>query len=67
MSYGPDFRKMFERAADLVDDLLRGTELDKLKIDQDFEPMHSVNLTTARALGLNVSGGFATPANEVIE
>jgi putative tryptophan/tyrosine transport system substrate-binding protein len=67
MSYGPDFRMMFERAADLVDNLLRGTELDKLQTDEDFAPIHSVNLTTARALGLDAADRLTKPANEVIE
>jgi putative ABC transport system substrate-binding protein len=52
MSYGPDFRAMFQRAADLVDKILRGVRPADLpvKLQKRYELV--INQNTATALGI---------------
>src|SRR5262245_12659271 len=54
MSYGPNFPDLFRRAADLVDKILRGTKPADIPVEQPTKFDLVINLTTAKALGLEV-------------
>jgi len=67
MSYGPSFPDLFRRAGDYVDKILRGAKPADLPIEQPTKFALVINLTTAKALGLNFSEAFLLRADEVIE
>lgn len=54
VGYGADFNAMFERAAHLVDRILRGARAGDLPIEQPTRFELAANLRTAQALGLEV-------------
>ncbi len=54
MSYGPNFPDLFRRAGDLVDKILRGAKPADLPVEQPTKFDLVVNLTTAKALGLEL-------------
>jgi putative ABC transport system substrate-binding protein len=67
ISYGPNWPSQFRRAADFVDKILRGTKPADLPVEQPTKFDLIVNLTTAKALGLNVPPMLLARADEVIE
>jgi putative tryptophan/tyrosine transport system substrate-binding protein len=67
MSYGPNFPDMFRRTADYVDKILRGTKPGDLPVEQPTKFDLVVNLTTAKALRLDVPPTLLTRADEVLE
>ena len=67
MSYGPNYSDLFRRSADYVDKILRGTKPGDIPVEQPTKFELVVNLTTARALGLNIPQRFVLRADEVIE
>jgi putative tryptophan/tyrosine transport system substrate-binding protein len=67
LSYGPDFRAFFSRAADFVDKILKGAEAQDLPVEQPTFYRLSVNLNTAKAIGLTIPETFLARADEVIE
>jgi putative ABC transport system substrate-binding protein len=67
MSYGPNFASMFRRAAEYVDKILRGAKPADLPVEQPTKFDLVINLTTAKALSLNLPEAFLLRADEVIE
>jgi putative tryptophan/tyrosine transport system substrate-binding protein len=67
MSYGPNFPDLFRRAAEYVDRILRGAKPADLPVEQPTKFDLIINLTTAKALGLNIPESFLLRADEVIE
>ena len=67
ISYGPDFAELYRRAADFVDRILRGAKPTDIPVEQPTKFDLAVNLTTAKALGLEIPPSLIARADEVIE
>ena len=67
MSYGPNFADQFRRVADFVDRILRGTKPADIPVEQPTKFDLVINLTTAKALRLEVPASLLARADEVIE
>jgi putative tryptophan/tyrosine transport system substrate-binding protein len=67
MSYGPNYRALFLRAADYVDKILRGTKPGDIPVEQPSRFELVINLKTASALGLTIPHKLLVLADEVIE
>ena len=67
LSYGPDLADIFRRSASYVDRILRGAKPADLPVQLPVKFQMTVNLKTAKALGLTVPPSLLARADEVIE
>ena len=67
MSYAVDYLEILRRAAGYVDKVLHGTQPGELPIQEPTKFLLSVNLKTARSIGLTLPQSLLATADEVIE
>jgi ABC-type uncharacterized transport system substrate-binding protein len=67
MAYAVDTRDTMQRAAGYVDRILKGAKPGDLPVQQAARFQLSINLKTAKAIGLDVAPNLAARADEVIE
>src|SRR5262245_18876275 len=67
MSYGTNFPDTFRRSAELIDKVLRGVKPADIPVEQPTKFDLTINLTTAKALGLDLPPSVLARADPVIE
>jgi putative ABC transport system substrate-binding protein len=67
MSYGANLPDQFRRVADIVDKILRGAKPADIPVEQPTKFDLVINLTTAKALGLEIPPTVLARTDEVIE
>jgi len=67
MSYGPDRRQLFRRAAEYVAKIFNGSRPQELPVEQPTKFELVINLKTAKALGLTMPDNLLALADEAIE
>ena len=67
MSYGSDVLDSYRRAASYIDRILRGTKVAELPVQQPTKYELTINVKTAKTLGLTVPDTVLGCADEVIE
>jgi putative tryptophan/tyrosine transport system substrate-binding protein len=67
MAYGPDTADIFRRSAGYVDRILKGANPAELPVQEPDKFEFTVNLKTAKTLGLTASPTLLATADEVIE
>ena len=67
IGFGPDVIPMYRSAPFYVDRILKGVKPADLPVELPSKFELLVNLTTAKARGLNISDNLLTLADEVIE
>jgi len=66
VSYGPDLRETYRRAASYVDRIFKGARPGTLPVEQPDRLALVINLTAAKTLGLAVPQSLLSRADEVI-
>jgi putative ABC transport system substrate-binding protein len=67
LSYGPDARQLYRRAAELADKILKGERPAEIPVEQATKFDLVLNLKAAKTLGLAIPATLLTTADEVIE
>jgi putative ABC transport system substrate-binding protein len=67
MSYGANQTELYRRAAFIVDKILKGAKPAELPVEHPTKFELSLNLKTAKALGLTISQSLLLQAEEVIQ
>jgi len=67
LGYGADYRENFQRSAVFVDRILKGAKAGDLPVEFTTKIKLTVNIKTAKALGLTVPQSIMLLADEVIE
>jgi len=67
MSYGPDLADLYRRGASYVDRILRGAKVAELPVQQPTKYELTINVKTAKALGVIIPPSVLAIADEVIE
>lgn len=67
MSYGYDFDAALRTAAGIIDKILRGANVSEVPIQQASTFRFTINLRTAKTLGLTISPSLLAQADQVIE
>lgn len=67
MSYGPDLGESLDRAAALIDRILKGAKPQDLPFEQPTKYRLAINLKAAMGIGLTVPQSILAQADEVVE
>jgi ABC-type uncharacterized transport system substrate-binding protein len=67
ISYGPNLPDLYRRAAEFADKILRGTKPADIPVEQPTRFDFVLNLTTAKAIGVDIPETLLSRADEVIE
>lgn len=67
MSYGPPRRAMYRRSADYVKKILSGAKPADLPVEQPTQMELSINLRTAKTLGITIPDGLVARADRIVD
>jgi putative ABC transport system substrate-binding protein len=67
LTYGVDLPALWNRSADYIDKVLRGTKPGELPVEQPARFNLTINLKTAKALGITIPHAILARADELIE
>ncbi|WP_433996830.1 ABC transporter substrate binding protein [Bradyrhizobium liaoningense] len=67
MSYGPDILPLFVKAAQYVDRILKGGNPAEMPVEQPTQFVFTINLRTAKTLGITIPETVLLMADKVHE